>query len=343
MYPKKASNWLYPSKVQIGSYPTPLERHYNLSKDLGVNFYIKHEQAADPIGGIKIRPIEYLIKRALDHELAGFVMDAVLHSNSATALAYHAKSFGLQLELLVRDHKPELLTGNHKIMCESGARVSYIPDKNWEAARLLKEKIRIESVLNNQPLMVVPPGASDKLTVWGTIDLAYEIGNFEKQNSINFDQIVLAVGSGGTYSGLEIGRRLQGKPWKITAIRIEDCGLPVDANDLVMNYYQQKFNDLAINVVEQLKISEDIFSEPLNFYHAAIGEGYAKFSPEDLIEVKRIKDKYDIYFCPTYVYKAFRGVRELIELSEIGQGSNVLFIHTGGMLEPCEPDDNWGI
>ena len=342
MFPEKVADWHYPQKVKIANYPTPLTLHADLSRDLGVNFYIKHEYMADPLGGIKIRPIEYLIQSALEQGLSGFVMDAVLQSNSATALAVNVKKFNLELELLIRDEKPDTLEGNHKIMVESGARISYIPEHTWDTAKLLKEKIRIERLAQGKPVMIVPPGASDKTTVWGTVDLAYEIGHFESHHFIGFDHIVLAVGSGGNYSGLEIGRRLQAKPWKVTAVRIEDLNLPIDAEYQVMRYYDDKFAELATYVSEQLEITEDIRAEPLNFYHHAIGCGYAMFDNADLAEIKRIRNRYGVYFCPTYVYKAFRGLRELIELGEIEKYSNVLFIHTGGMTEPAEPGHNWG-
>ena len=57
-------------KVELGIFPTPLQRMTNLEKEIGVqNLYIKRDDMTDiGLSGNKIRKLEYLIKEAVDQK-----------------------------------------------------------------------------------------------------------------------------------------------------------------------------------------------------------------------------------------------------------------------------------
>ena len=53
-------------RAQLGFFPTPLYRLENLSKELGVNLYIKRDDftGMNLFGGNKVRKLEYLLGAA---------------------------------------------------------------------------------------------------------------------------------------------------------------------------------------------------------------------------------------------------------------------------------------
>ena len=84
------------SKLNMANLPTKIEKAERLSKEWGVNLYIKRDdQTGSEISGNKIRKLEYLLKEALDGGFDTIITTGGIQSNHCRATAAAATKLGL--------------------------------------------------------------------------------------------------------------------------------------------------------------------------------------------------------------------------------------------------------
>lgn len=311
-------------KVSIGKFPTPISEEKGLAAtDLEgrISLYIKHEgKNSDELGiGIKIRQIGYLFAAAKEQGYTHLIIDGVIDSNCCRAISSYAPRFGLQAVLVIKDEKPRIIPAAHQMMIDSKADIYYI-GKNPEPQKLenIKQRIAKEYRDRRANPLIVPTGATCELTIHGGIDIAKEIADYEAERGIRFDYVVVPVGTGGSFFGLEIGRRAIHKGWKV-------IGIIIDNNN--PGYYRQRFFDLGEKFVGLYSLDRNILKEPLRL-HEHRGRGYGLFEQGDISEIERINGQQNVNFEPVYSYKCFKGMQELVKHGEIKQNSNILLILT---------------
>ncbi|KAL5995444.1 hypothetical protein ACLOJK_025506 [Asimina triloba] len=145
------------------------------------------------------------------------------------------------------------------------------------------------------------------------IEQQLETGTSESQ----FDDIVVACGSGGTIAGLALGSRLSKLKAKVHAFSV--CDDP----DYFYDYVQGLIDGLqaGLNSRDLVNIQD------------AKGLGYAMNTAEELKFVKEIAAATGVVLDPVYSGKAAsRMLKDMTENPTKWQGRRVLFIHTGGLL-----------
>ncbi|KAL8456352.1 hypothetical protein ACS0TY_034535 [Phlomoides rotata] len=202
------------------------------------------------------------------------------------------------------DNDPGLI-GNLLVERLVGAHVELVSKEEYTSigsvalTDMLKEKLLSEG---RKPY-VIPLGGSNSLGAWGYIEAVREIQQqLQKVNSVAFDDIVVACGSGGTIIGLSIGASL---------------------SDLKAKWMQ----------VHAYCVCDD----PDHFYDyaqaLAKGLGYAISTIEELKFVREIAEATGIVLDPVYIGKAAYGMmKDMAENPGKWEGRKVLFIHTGGLL-----------
>jgi len=311
-------------RVNIGAFPTPITRESNLAEtelEGKVNLFLKHEgRNNDEIGvGIKIRQVEYLFAAAREQGYMHLIVDGVIDSHCCTAISHYAPRYGLQAVLVIKDEKPEVIPATHQKMIDSQADIYYI-GKNPEPEKLeeIKQKIASKYKSRGAKPLIVPTGATSELTIPGGIDITKEIADYEAEHRDKFDYVVLPVGTGGIYFGLEIGRRILEKDWKVLGIIIDD-NLP--------DYYRKRFQELGNKFAKMTGLDKTLLFESL-LLHEHRGKGYGVFEEEDLVDIERINQQHGMYFDPVYMYKCFKGLKQLIKERQIKPNTDVLLIHT---------------
>lgn len=315
---KNNINW--PCSINIGNFPTRIVNQKKLSKELGVNLFIKNEYEADVIGsGNKVRKLKYLLKKIVDENYNDVILDGTIDSNCGVAVSHYAPIFNLKVNLILIG-KPTF-EGNHLKMILSGSNIIY--QSKWNPIKIKEttQKIFNYNARKNRKSFVIPTGATNELTVFGSIELGYEISKQEKKLGQKFDFIIVPIGTGGTFIGLEIAKSLLNKKGKIIGISI--------ANN--KDYFNKIFFNICKKIVRLYKVDKKILKIRPCIYDGALGEGYHIFSKRDVYEINRLRKKYGIIFDTTYTYKAFKGLKDLISNKTIKKNSKVLFIHTGGM------------
>lgn len=88
--------------LEIGNFPTPVQKLNNLSKEIGVkNLYIKRDDLSSPLyGGNKIRKLEFILGDALKKNKKYLITLGAAGSNYAVAVNIFAKKFGFKTRVV---------------------------------------------------------------------------------------------------------------------------------------------------------------------------------------------------------------------------------------------------
>lgn len=163
----------------------------------------------------------------------------------------------------------------------------------------------------------IPVGGSVPLGSLGYVNCAKEIANQAKEMEVDFDSIVSATGSGGTYAGLTYGAKLFMPSVKSIGIGI--CDDP----------FEEITFDLMNGLKELLQSDVSVEREDIHI-HYHIGPGYSIPSPEGCAAVRRLARSEGILADPVYTGKALAGFFQMLEQGYFHNDKNILFVHTGG-------------
>ena len=209
-------------------------------------------------------------------------------------------------------------TFNKKMMELFGAKIKVVPvdevhDTIEKIIKELKEK-------GKNPYFI-PGGGHGNLGTQAYVNCYNEILNYEKENSIKFDYIFFASGTGTTQSGLVCGQFINKDDRKIIGISIARKN--PRGREIVLNSIYDYLDDNNIKFekekIEKMTIFEDLYT----------GDGYGKDNKEIMNTIKEVLIKYAIPLDSTYTGKAFNGMKNYLIKNKI-KNKNILFIHTGG-------------
>jgi 1-aminocyclopropane-1-carboxylate deaminase/D-cysteine desulfhydrase-like pyridoxal-dependent ACC family enzyme len=171
-------------------------------------------------GGNKVRKLEHLL--AVAARRGGPVLTAgAIGSHHVVATAVHAGQLGLPVEAVrfpqpMTDHVTEMAAraealGVRTTMAPTPETMPFVLARRW-------------AVLSRQRGTLVTPGGSTPLGVLGYVGAGLElVDRFAAEGWAEPDEVVVALGSGGTAVGLAVGLALGG--WRratVVAVRVAD-------------------------------------------------------------------------------------------------------------------------
>ncbi|RYG25944.1 D-cysteine desulfhydrase family protein [bacterium] len=309
-----------PPKVPLCLLPTPMHRLDRMSKELGIDLWIKRDDLTGfALGGNKGRKLEYLIAEALQTGAEVVVTCGAAQSNFVRQLGAACAMVGLQcvaavMELPFEDEpaKGQRLrvdAGNVVLDHLLGVELRHFPDDEWETLYAYAETIAVELETQGRKVYRVPIGGSSPLGAYAFYQAAVEIGN-------DFDWIVSASSSGSTQTGLA---------YAFHNTKTKVLGICSDPEPEIA----EDFADLGQKLARLLSLPYSLPSSnfPLNFDF--VGPGYGVPSPEGDAAIERLARTEGIFLDPIYSGKAFAALIDIAKKGEIkGQ---VLFWHTGGV------------
>lgn len=313
-------------RVELGTYPTPLEPLPRLSAELGRPIFIKRDDGIGPaIGGNKARKLEYLIGDALEQGARRVVTFGGLQSNHARMTAAAARHFGLEPHLFYFDRRPHELAGNLLINTMLGARQHFIPfGGGGDPSMTVEATNRLVHVIAR--LLVgkhyfIPVGGHSWRGCLGYLRAAIELDEQARTMGIPNAWVVVAAGTGGTLAGLLAGLCLINSPLRV---------LGIDVGKL-----WKLFPGSVAKVASELCARLD---QPHNFTagdiplieYRYVGECYGVCSTDGNGAIRRLAQAEGIILDPIYTGKAFAGMLNLIETGSLGTSEPVIFLHTGG-------------
>ena len=169
---------------------------------------------------------------------------------------------------------------------------------------------------------IIPEGASNGIGGLGYYKAIEEIMLQEKEMKVHFDGIVIATGSGGTYSGLLLGSKILNYDTKIYGVNV--------CHD--EKYFKGRIYEILHNSMSYMNVNLNFSKDEINIIDGYVGKGYALSSEWELEFIKELAKLEGIILDPVYTGKAMYGLTEEIKKGKFSEHENLLFIHTGGMF-----------
>lgn len=269
-------------------FPKLLERN--------VELHIKREELLHPhISGNKFRKLKYNLLHLKEKGLDSLLTFGGAFSNHIAATAYAGKKHGIRTLGVIRGEELQGKPYNATLAFASACGMEFhFVDR--ETYRLKNQGDFIDKLRELYgDFYLLPEGGSNELAVKGCEEIL-------TPEDAKFTHIALAVGTGGTLSGI-IRSALPGQ---------KVLGFPALKGDFLQKDIC-KFTD---------KSGWELILE----YHFG---GYAKIGAELVHFMNDFRDKTGILLDPIYTAKMAYGV--LDRMDDFTPGSKILMIHTGGL------------
>jgi D-cysteine desulfhydrase len=282
---------------------TPVEPLERFSRALGVDGPTVHIKRDDQLGltghGNKTRKLEFLVADALEQGADTLITCGGVQSN-------HCRLTGA--------YQPEG-GGNVLLYHLLGAdRIIPVP---WgtDLFQAVNQAAAEASTEGRKPY-VIPLGGSNPLGVLGYITCAEEL----LAQGLEFDHIVLPVGSSGTLAGLLLGLRGHGLSIPVTGVSVLNAKERAETTTMGLIQGTAAFLGIESPVSRHDVVCLDDY----------LGEGYTVPTAGMLEAVRLLARTEGILLDPTYTGKAMAGLIDLARKGRFRKGQNVLFLHTGG-------------
>ena len=310
-------------KIDILHLPTPLEHLENVSADLGINVYCKRDDLTNlATGGNKLRKLEYFLKDALDKGATMLITEGGAQTNHGRLTAAVAAKYGLKCAIITEDDYPGEISANLLLDGMLGCPVYFVSD--METGR---QAVIDKYAAEGENVYYVPMGGSNELGILGYAECAMELDRQASEIGISDATIYVTVGSMGTYLGMLIGLRECGSSLKLAGINV----LPYEGGgtneenlrDALWEYYLK----LCSFYNKDWNFTKDDFTIETAYIHGAYNNAVGEVR-EVMYYLAR---KEAIIIDPCYTGKTFEALVSKARSGEIPQGSDVIFMHTGGL------------
>jgi len=312
------------NRIKLANLPTKIERLNRLSEQLGKNIYIKRDdQTGMEFSGNKIRKLEYCLAEALDKNCDYLITCGSIQSNHCRATAAAAAKLGLGAYLVLKGDENTPVEGNLFFDKMLGAEIKFVTGEEYKNKRTeIMESIKDELEKKGYKPYIIPEGASNGVGSLGYVNAMEEILEQEKEMGIKFDAIAVTVGSGGTYSGLYYGNRINNNSAVVYGFNITET--------------KEHFQRVVIKLLEEIsqytgrKI--DVAMDDIDIIDGYVGRGYALSRPEEIEFLSYLAKLEGLILDPVYTGKAMYGLVEEIKKGTFDKHENILFVHTGGIF-----------
>ena len=305
-------------RLKLATTPTPLHPLELLSKDLGVDLWIKRDDLTGfGLGGNKVREAEFLLADAIQQGANVVLTAGTYQSNHARMVAVVARRVGLDCHLFLSGQASDPPTGNLLLDYLSKAKIHAIATlaERRPSMEAYAERLRIEG---RRPY-VIPIGGANEIGAYGYVvaieELEDQLSVLPKKETI----LVFASSSGATYAGLLVGKLLRGSGVDILGIRTD-----MDPNP------ELEICAVANALAERLGVAGRFESKDVHLNSDYVGEGFSVATQDGIAALKLVWELEGILLEPVYTAKGMAG---LIDLARKGMWKNerVIFLHTGGI------------
>ena len=347
-----------PNRISLARLPTPIQKLKTISQDLGKDVFIwRDDLNGFTESGNKLRKLEYLMADAIAQGCDWVITCGGPQSNHTRATAIVARQLGLDVSILVLakpgfDHG-KTPNGNLLLNQIFDSKMTWLDFDEFQKMGanydyFLAEEADKLKAAGHKPY-IIPLGGSnpigtfgyrnavkEMLTTWTAIncnsnnttnissgntkpdgDISISVGN---TNGSAPDSLFCALGSGGTFVGLQLG--IQEQKIKTQLFGINVIGPIETAEKYVTTLHDSVAKQLGI------KINTDQ-SHQIDGY---LGAGYSIASDADLEFYVQLARDEGVLLDPCYTGKAFQGMISEIKKSPERFGKEILFLHSGGIF-----------
>lgn len=317
-------------RIRLACLPTPLEDAPRLAAALGdIRLLIKRDDLTGlAFGGNKTRMIELRLVEALRRGADSVIAGYGVQSNHARQIAAACARLGLRCHLILKEEAAapggnDKGLGNLMLHNLLGATVTVTDAPVREQIAMMWELAHQLRAAGHKPFVT---GLDD----YELSSAAYALAMIEmcaqfEERGIDPD-VVVVCSEGPTQSGLLLAARYIGMKARIVGIspmhRIDRPGREPEMTADIRR--------LCGLCSRMLGIEVNIRPEDVINTTRFVGEAYGVVSPEALDAIRLAACTEGLILDPVYTGKAMAGLRDMVRTGEIGPGSTVVFIHTGG-------------
>ena len=274
------------------------------------------------LGGNKVRKLEFVIGRAVAEGVDSLVVSGGFQSNLARIAAAIGNRLGLEVVLVLggEPDEPRLPVGNLLLDRLHGVTVHTVDTSpRWDFGTAVEDVADDLRRRGKRPF-VVPLGGSGPEGMAGYIsateELLSQLAELELQPSL----LYVAVGSGGTYSGLVLGALNQTAPYQVVGISVSRS----------REYLLEQLPPAAGIAAEVLGLARRPSASDLWVDDGYIGGGYGAMTEGCRSAIALVARKEGVLLDPVYSGKAMHGLIDHIQSGRISSHETVVFLHTGG-------------
>lgn len=299
---------------------TPLEFLPRFSDEIGTAIWIKRDDCNGDIltAGNKQRKLRNLLQMAKIQRANVVLTSGGPQSNHARAMAALAIQAGITPILVLGGAEPPVATGNVLLNQLMGVKMIFSGASTQEEMNEALNRKAGELKDSGYTPYVIPVGGSN-----GIGSSAYTQAYNELKDQCKaevFDWLFVSAGSGGTLSGLLIGKHLHQDQTKLVGIS------PWLSEDQLRG----KIHHCIKETLAVLKQTVSVRDEDILLSDDYIGEGYGIPTQEGVEALKLLARTEAILLDPVYTSKAMAGCIDYIRKGIIKPTDRVLFWHTGG-------------
>lgn len=309
-------------RVALALTPTPLLKLERLSRELGVELWVKRDDLTGLLEtGNKIRKLEFLVGAALAAEADTLVTCGALQSNCCRAVAAVAARLGLRAVLALKGAAPAEYDGNLLLDHLLGAEVHYCSEAEWARIDEILDDLAGRVRARGGRPYVIPESGATVTGALGYLACGQELAEQIRHGAPEFDSVVVAAFSGGSQAGLLMARQLAG-------LRAEVVGVPVA-------WPAARVRDYVGEVIGQARVRYGLAVEPpaeVRLIDGYQGEGRGAVQPDELRTLVRVARAEGLVLDPVYTARAFYGLMDTLGRDPGSLGRRVCFVHTGGVF-----------
>ncbi len=310
------------NKLSLLHLPTPLDYLSNISKDLGIDLYIKRDDMTHiGMGGNKLRKLEYLVNDAINRGSTMLVTEGGAQTNHGRLTAAVATKLGLKCAIVTSDDYPGEISSNLLLDGIMNCPIYFKPKdgihSSNERFKLCGEEVIEKYESQGEKVYFIPLGGSNELGALGYYECSMELTKQAKDMAIEDALVVSTIGSMGTYMGLAVG--LNNENSKLGLVGISIMPYPMDINIYAKDYLNRINEFYGISTNPEFNI--------ITKYDKG---AYNNLDEDVRNAIYYMAKKEAIILDPCYTGKAFAGLIDMVNNGDIKKGSKIIFLHTGG-------------
>ena len=306
--------------------PTPIEAMPSLSSALGgkVNLYVKRDDLLPgAAGGNKTRKLEFCIADAMEKGADTIITCGAVQSNHCRLTAAWSAKEGLDCHLVLEErvegsYKKDA-SGNNFLFELLDVKSIRVVDGGSDMAAEMTKTADALSGKGKKPY-IIPGGASNAIGAMGYAVCAEETMQQLNAIGLEIEHIIVPSGSAGTHAGMVVG---------MTGV---NANIPVSGVNVSRpkEVQEEIVYALAQELAAKLGVKTGVNREDIVCFDQYVGPGYS-IPTDAMVEAVKLFAKHEaILLDPVYTGKEAAGFIDLVRKGHFREGSNVLFLHTGG-------------
>jgi D-cysteine desulfhydrase family pyridoxal phosphate-dependent enzyme len=310
---------IYPDRIPLGLWPTPIEKLDRLSRHLGgpESWIKRDDQSGLATGGNKVRKLEFLFAAARAQGCDHVVTLGGPQSNHVRQTAAAAARLGCGCSVVLRGHAPAQRLGNILLDELLGAKIHWSGDRTRdEVAAEVMAALRESGV---RPYLI-PVGGSTPLGALGYTAAMEEALEQLAALRLAIDTMVFASSSAGTQAGLVLGAAVRGFPGRVLGMSIDSTAAELTTHVTAL---ATAAGELARAHVTTGQLRVEVNADYL-------GGGYSVVGDLERDAIRTVARLEGILLDPVYTGRAMGGLIDLIRRGAFRPSDRVLFWHTGG-------------